>query len=292
MFTIENNNNLLLLKSNTSKAIINLKEGARVQDLTFNDVAIIKEIPLFDYKNSYASSILFPFANRIKEGKYRFENKEYTFNCNEGGGKNALHGLVFDKEFLFIEKEITTTKCAVTLCYKEQKKPKSFPFNYEFYVTYILSEDNFTVSVEVKNTDTNAFPFTLGWHPYFYCENLKDSVLNFDSNKKVEFDENLITNGFSDYDEGSIFKIENKQLDDSFVLQNGKIGFTTPKYSLEISASSKENYLQMYTPKDLPLIAIEPMTGISNSFNNKIGLQVLEPQKSYSLNWNLNVKTL
>lgn len=292
MFTIENNNNLLLLKSNTSKAIINLKEGARVQDLTFNDVAIIKENPFFDYKNSYASSILFPFANRIKAGKYRFENKEYTFNCNEGGGKNALHGLVFNKEFLLLEKEINTTKCAVTLCYKEQKKPKSFPFNYEFYVTYILSEDNFTVSVEVKNTDTNAFPFTLGWHPYFYCENLKDSVLNFDSNKKVEFDENLITNGFSDYDDGSIFKIENKQLDDSFVLQNGKIGFTTPKYSLEISASSKENYLQMYTPKDLPLIAIEPMTGISNSFNNKIGLQVLEPQKSYSLNWNLNVKTL
>jgi aldose 1-epimerase len=27
------------------------------------------------------------------------------------------------------------------------------------------------------------------------------------------------------------------------------------------------------------------MTGVSNSFNNKIGLQVLEPNASYSLTW-------
>jgi aldose 1-epimerase len=45
--------------------------------------------------------------------------------------------------------------------------------------------------------------------------------------------------------------------------------------------------LQLYTPKGLPLIAIEPMTGISNSFNNKIGLQVLKPNETYSITWNV-----
>jgi aldose 1-epimerase len=39
----------------------------------------------------------------------------------------------------------------------------------------------------------------------------------------------------------------------------------------------------------LPIIAIEPMTGISNSFNNRIGLKVLEPKKSYSLSWNVKL---
>ena len=46
----------------------------------------------------------------------------------------------------------------------------------------------------------------------------------------------------------------------------------------------------MYTPPGFSIIAIEPMTGISNSFNNKIGLQVLQPSESYSLSWNVKFK--
>ena len=68
------------------------------------------------------------------------------------------------------------------------------------------------------------------------------------------------------------------------------IEFKTPNYQIEITTNQIENYLQLYTPKGLPIIAIEPTTGISNSFNNKIGLQVLEPKESYSLLWNVKLK--
>ena len=61
-------------------------------------------------------------------------------------------------------------------------------------------------------------------------------------------------------------------------------------YQLEISTNQIENYVQLYTPENLPLIAIEPMTGVSNSFNNSIGLRVLLPNRSYSLKWNVKIK--
>jgi aldose 1-epimerase len=37
-------------------------------------------------------------------------------------------------------------------------------------------------------------------------------------------------------------------------------------------------------------IAIEPMTGVSDSFNNKIGLKELSPGQCYEIEWQVNIK--
>jgi aldose 1-epimerase len=273
-------------REKTSSASICLEEGGRLKELKFNGVFLIKEQTDFEYKDSYASSILFPFVSRIQDGKYSFQENDYQLNCNQTG-ENALHGLVYNKKFELIEKEETTNRCSVTIGYKETKESPGFPYTYEIYLTYLLTEKEISLSVKIKNTDTKAFPFTLGWHPYFICDDLSKSVVCFKSDKKIAFDENLITKEVVAHKTPEIFKIENKQLDDCFILKTNKIGFSTPTYQIEITTDLEDNYLQMYTPLGLPVIAIEPMTGVSNSFNNKIGLQVLQPTDSYSLMWNV-----
>ena len=42
----------------------------------------------------YAGKILAPWPNRIKDGKYSFNNKDYQLHVNEVSKKNSLHGLV------------------------------------------------------------------------------------------------------------------------------------------------------------------------------------------------------
>jgi aldose 1-epimerase len=273
-------------REKTSSASICLEEGGRLKELKFNGVFLIKEQTDFEYKDSYASSILFPFVSRIQDGKYSFQENDYQLNCNQTG-ENALHGLVYNKKFELIEKEETTNRCSVTIGYKETKESPGFPYTYEIYLTYLLTEKEISLSVKIKNTDTKAFPFTLGWHPYFICDDLSKSVVCFKSDKKIAFDENLITKEVVAHKTPEVFKIENKQLDDCFILKTNKIGFSTPTYQIEITTDLEDNYLQMYTPLGLSVIAIEPMTGVSNSFNNKIGLQVLQPTDSYSLMWNV-----
>ena len=111
----------------------------------------------------------------------------------------------------------------------------------------------------------------------------------FNSDKKIVFDKNLITKEIIDHKTDGNFAIENKQLDDCFVLNDNKIEFSSPAYRFQLATTSKENFLQLYTPKNIPVIAIEPMTGISNSFNNKVGLQVLKTKKKYSLVWEIKL---
>lgn len=280
----------LELKSTDNKAMatIFLEEGGRLQELKFNDVFLIKDQENFDYTDSYASSILFPFTSRIENGVYSFQDKEYQFNLNEPG-KNALHGLVYNQKFELISKEENSNFCAVTIAYKENKESEGFPYTYEIYATYTLYKNNISLALKIKNTDLKAYPFTLGWHPYFISDAISKSSLSFKSDKKIEFNESLVTKKVIDHKTEEVFKIEDKQLDDCFILNSDTIEFKTPSYQIEISTNKIENYLQLYTPKDYPLIAIEPMTGISNSFNNKIGLQVLEPNDSYSITWNVKL---
>lgn len=293
MFTIdrinENKRAFLELKNNsgTANARISLHEGGSLQRLEFNGIAIIEEESTLKYEDSYASSILFPFANRIKNGLYSFEGKTHQFSCNENGRDNALHGLVYNKKFEIVAQELGTNSCAVTLLYQEKETSIGFPFQYNIYLTYTLKEENIEISVIIKNTDNHSFPYTLGWHPYFTSSNLHHSFLNFESNQKVQFDENLITTGFIESKQKMPYPIKDNQLDDSYILNTNLIGFTTPEYNIKLETNTKENYLQIYTPENRKTIAIEPMTGICDSFNNKKGLQILHSNEEHEVKWNL-----
>lgn len=273
---------------NSTSARISLDQGGSIEGLKFDNEFVIKLQPNFKYKDSYASSILFPFANRIEKGQYSFKEKDYQLACNESG-KNALHGLVHNKQFQLIEKIENINFSSVTICFEEIEEREGFPFNYKIYITYTLSKNKIKIAVKIENTGTNSFPFTLGWHPYFVSKDLYHSSLSFKSNKKIEFDKNLITKGIIKASAEELkIKIQNKQLDDCFILNSNTIKFITPTYQIQIATDQIENYLQIYTPKNSSIIAIEPMTGISNSFNNKIGLQTLEPHNKYELKWTVN----
>ena len=273
---------------NSTSARISLDEGGSIEGLKFDNEYVIKLQPNFKYKDSYASSILFPFANRIEKGQYSFKEKDYQLACNESG-KNALHGLVHNKQFQLIEKIENINFSSVTICFEEIEEREGFPFNYKIYITYTLSKNKIKIAVKIENTGTNSFPFTLGWHPYFVSKDLYHSSLSFKSNKKIEFDKNLITKGIIKASAEELkIKIQNKQLDDCFILNSNTIKFITPTYQIQIATDQIENYLQIYTPKNSSIIALEPMTGISNSFNNKIGLQTLEPHNKYELKWTVN----
>ncbi|MBG7613500.1 aldose 1-epimerase [Polaribacter sp. BAL334] len=294
MFTIhqqQSENNVILTLENASKSskvVISLHEGARVSSLILASKTIIKEIPNFDYKDSYAASILFPFVSRIENGIYEFEYKKYQLDCNQAG-INALHGLVYNKVFVIKNQEVTSDFASVTLGYIENNPPVGFPFKYALELTYKCTNTNLEIHIQVTNIDEHLFPFTIGWHPYFYTENLAEAVVKFNSNQQIAFDEKLITKEIIPYENDEIFVIKDKQLDDCFVMDDNKIKFETAEYQLEITSDSAHNFLQMYTPPNRNLIAIEPMTGISNSFNNKIGLQVLAPEKTYEITWNLSI---
>lgn len=286
-----NQNNIEISNSETSTfAKIQLNQGARLKELVMGNHPLIHEMKDLEYTKTYASSILFPFANRIKDGQYKFENKTYQFHINEKELNNALHGLVYNKEFSVLKTETKEDCAVVVLCYNENKYADGFPYTYTIQLKYTLTHNVLNMAVEIKNTDSKAFPFTLGWHPYFSTNDRYHSAVIFDSNEKLILDDRCITSGVEVDENFGLVEIKNQALDDCYILKTNTITFKTPKYVFTINSSEAESFLQLYTPPHPNMIAIEPTTGVSDSFNNGIGLKTLKPNEAYKIEWILKLE--
>lgn len=271
---------------NTIKATLCLTQGGRLSGLTFNGTDILAEYPISTYKANYASAILFPFANRIKDGQYTFDGVDYRLSCNESDKNNALHGLVYNKTFEYVDQKLSADAAAVTLRYQHHHSD-GFPFKFDILLTYLLSENQVELSVDIINKDNKRFPFSLGWHPYFSSKNLDRSTLDFQSDTMYLCDEQQIVSGTKSFEIDMFQSLEALKFDDGYKLESDGIRFSTPEYQLKISSTGRDNYLQLYTPATPNIIAIEPMTAAADCFNNQIGLQTLAPEAHYNIKWAL-----
>lgn len=279
---VENAKNRLYAK-------IYLNQGASLRELTLNGHAIIRDLSPLTYDDTYASSILFPFANRVKDGEYMFKGKVFKLETNQKEENNALHGLVYNKSFEVVESKTEADCVSILLQYNEINENKGFPYTFNIQIKYEFRKDVLALKVTVKNTSAKAFPFTLGWHPYFHSENLYESEILMDSTCKIILGDRNITTGTTKTSTELPIKIENKQLDDCWALNSDKVLFKTPKYDLQFNASGNNNFLQVYTPPKANTIAIEPTTGVSDSYNNKLGLEVLKPNEVYTIEWLIKI---
>lgn len=200
-----------------------------------------------------------------------------------------MHGLVFDKEFLFENQNTSVNSTSITLSYTEKDKNPAFPYVYKITLIYTFSNTSVALEIKVDNIDSESFPFTLGWHPYFYSKNLSKSTLKFNADKKVNHNNKMITKNLEATNINELKDLDSGNYDDCFSLRSSKVIFETPTYNFTLNSNLKENYLQIYTPENKNAIAIEPITGISDSFNNKVGLQLLKPNTSFSSIYTLSV---
>ncbi len=268
---------------------IDLNLGGSLQELVLNGKSIISSKETLAYEESYASAILFPFANRIENGQYQFDNQSYQLHINQIEENNALHGLVYNKAFKIVHHNSFEDKAVVHLRYIETEGQVGFPFKYIITLTYIFKRDSMELIVEIKNSDTSAFPFTVGWHPYFVTSNLYDSILNLDCGKRILVNTQGIPTNEELFSSPNEMQIKDEAFDDCYILNTNCIFFKTPEYKLDFSFSSEDNYLQLYTPKNRKTIAIEPQTGSANNFNDQRGLKILQPKALFKVRWKIHI---
>ena len=58
--------------------------------------------------------ILFPFPNRIRDGRFAWEGKEYQLPTNDPSGKNAIHGFACRKPWRVVEQGADASSAWVT----------------------------------------------------------------------------------------------------------------------------------------------------------------------------------
>jgi aldose 1-epimerase len=146
--------------------------------LGFDDVEdYLKE----EYKNNcpYFGAAVGRYANRIANGCFTLDGKEYKLACNNGpnalhGGPGGFHQQVWDMETF---KEPKRTGVILTL--KSPHMEEGYPGNLEIKMTYTLTFDNeLVIDYEAKTDETTVINLTN--HTYFNLSNMHSNVLDND----------------------------------------------------------------------------------------------------------------
>ncbi|MGC8631792.1 MAG: aldose 1-epimerase [Thermoprotei archaeon] len=283
-------------------AVVLEKNGNKIT--TVNYGALLNQFSFqgFEFIESHASpealisgptragcAVLMPFANRISGGKYSFNGKSYFLPINERGRDNAIHGLLTDKVWDVIclygdeaPEESVGEQRKVIYGY-DFPGIGGYPFLFHAEVEYALGDSGLHVGLSVTNTGNTPLPLSMGTHPYYKVDGrLKDWVIDFDSLGRF-LTKDMIPTG-EIVRENPSGKIGDRSFDGCYAL-NGDLRLYN-KRGLLIKMTGFP-YVQLYTPPSRTSIAIEPMTGIPDAFNNGIGLKKLAPGEKFQASYDV-----
>jgi aldose 1-epimerase len=258
---------------------------------------------LQDYQENLPDSFknvkLSPFACRIPDARYQWEQQTYTLQKTVAPGK-AIHGLLYDAAFAVVQQDANEHFAAVILEYSYKGTDPGYPFPYTCKAEYRLEPANkLVINTTIDNQGTTAIPLMDGWHPYFTTGSPVDTLeLSFASSEIVEFSAQLIPTGkllpYSTFQEST--SLAGINLDNSFILDFTQSSplctLHDPQKEITISFYPGKMYpiLQIYIPPHRHSIAIENLTGAPNAFNNGMGLLTLDQGESMAFHTAVQVK--
>ncbi|MEN0003614.1 MAG: hypothetical protein AAF798_05705 [Bacteroidota bacterium] len=278
--------------------------GACLTNLTLGRVAVLdayttpKEV---DFNRWHKNLLLFPFPNRLKDGRYEWQGKEYYFAINDPVTNTALHGHGTDQPMQFLGVETSARQASIRFSFEHDGALEAYPFPFRVTVNYQLDVDRgFTTTMQAGNIGTQPIPFGLGWHPYFQIATPVDEILlQLPPCEMVGIDSHMLPTGKRyAYDEfAQAKKIGATILDNCFalvdpapraevLLQHG----TTQMIYWQETGLGKFNFIQLFTPPERPSIAIEPMSCNIDAFNNEDGLVVLETGEKMEASFGVQIK--
>ena len=248
---------------------------------------------------SYKGVLLFPFVNRLEDGKYTYAGKSYQFEVNETALNNSLHGFLFNTPVTVSATYPAKNETRIAIQLSYSGKVQAYPFPMDIDIEYRLHDtDGLKVTFNITNRHTTAAPLAIGWHPYFILRgDLSNWQVQLPTVRHISVDKRLLPTGHKYHYEHfkKLNAIGDSQLDHCFQIDlNEEISALTHssylwseeyQYGLDIwqqVGSNAFNYLQVCIPPTRDSIAIEPVSANINAFNSGEGLTHLEPNKVFT----------
>ncbi|HOJ63478.1 MAG TPA: aldose 1-epimerase [Spirochaetota bacterium] len=291
LFSINSVNN------NSVKIISNY--GSSIKELIFNKnnkrysiLPSFENIREYKIKQAYLNSILFPFPNRINEGKYEFNGIKYTLPKMNKFEPHAIHGLVYNKKFIVYNCSISNECAKLSFIYKYDGKIRGYPFLYDLIVEYNLFIENKIICNFFMISRDKNLPIGFGFHPYFTLNKKIDQLyLKLGDVIRYELDDkNIPTGNYFDFKDFIEYKkIDSLSFDSVFRIKYDGLKISLYDKEDDIKINIYENngdklkYFQIYTPPNRNSIAIEPMSCNIDVFNNKDGLKILKENETLNI---------
>lgn len=248
--------------------------------------------------------LLMPWPNRVRDGQYSWDGKDYQLPLTEPKRHHASHGLA--RWVAWTPEEHTGG--SVSLQYRLMAQT-GYPWAVDLHVLYDLSADGLTVTQTATNLSPSAAPYACGAHPYLSVGDgpVDTWELTLPAATRSVTDDLLIPVGREPVD-GTAYDfrvarpLRDTTLNTGFTdLTRDRNGVATvtlrdPASGRAVSlwVGERVEWLLLYTADDVPAtarrsLAVEPMTADANAFRTGEDLLTLapagEPGDEVSVSW-------
>ena len=249
----------------------------------------------------FASYPLVPFSNRIANAALHWLGTAYRLSRYLPGLPHAIHGNGWQRAWAVVEH----APSRATLALEHDAagaRALEWPFAYRARQSFALEADALTLTQAIENTGGRAFPFGLGWHPFFprsdatRLEFRAAAVWLTDATQLPTRRESVPPR----WDFASARPIGDTALDHCFAGWQPPAIVRWPRRGLAVSieADAACGHLVVYVPRGTKHMAIEPVTHMTDAFNRAAageadtGTRVLAPGETFSCTMRLSVHPL
>lgn len=273
LYTIKNKNGMSAEVTNYGTKIIRLMvpdKNGKMEDVVQGFDTLQENID----KEPYFGATCGRFANRIKDGKFTLDGKEYTLAQNNGG--NALHGGIegFNAKVWEVKAVLENS---IRMQYVSPDGEEGYPGTLYCQVTYTLTDDN---ELKIKYEATTDKPTVIGLtnHSYFNLKGagngtVRDHILQINADFHTVLDDTASPTG-------EIRPVDNSPFDFRQPVVIGDV-IDAPEY---VPGRGIDNNwtIRKKQPKELALAATlyEPISG------RKMDVRTTQPGvQVYTANW-------
>jgi aldose 1-epimerase len=249
---------------------------------------------------------LVPWPNRLAEGKYEFDGRDYQVPLTEPEKRNALHG--FARWMTWRVEHHEATRAVLGL---EMYPRTGYPFALRVEIEYAVTPHAVSVATTAFNAGQARLPYANGFHPYVSVgtATIDDCLLELPAATWYPTNERQIPTGRSPVDgTGYDFRtpraIGAAHLDTGFTDltrdADGKarVRLSTADGNQRVSVwlDDEYRYVMAFTgdtlsdvPRRRRSLGVEPMTAAPNAFQTGDGLHVLEPGERLRSEWGIEI---
>ena len=230
--------------------------GASLIELKFQGVSVLDsyDTPEALIENKWSKGIfLFPYPNRLRDGKYEHLGEHYQFEINNKATGNSIHGFGKNVSMLVTDTQISgnnesanrhptseqeNSSAFITCSWQHDGSTSAYPFPFRVDISFEMGQKQdknestptafhtsyLTVTMKFKNLANTSIPVGLGWHPYFIVTpSVNETQLQMPHGSQIiDIDDRMLPTGkkenYSAFD--SLKPIGETVLDNGFYLKN------------------------------------------------------------------------
>lgn len=244
----------LELANGDNRVRIDLDRGGRLASLEVEGLELLvgAEAGDSDPRSSFLWGCypMAPYAGRVRNGRFEWNGVQHQLEL--GMPPHAIHGSVLDRSW-----EVSTS--SGTEAVLETSLGEGWPFNGRALQRIVLEPGGLRLNLEV-HSDSEAFPASLGWHPWFRRQ------LARGAGAELKFAAaSMYTRDAEHIPDGSLALPSQGPWDDCFTDLESNPRIRWPA-ALELELSSTARHWVVYDEPE-HAICVEPQTGPPNAFN-------------------------